>query len=155
MVQVAAYDTTTRPSRDVLNQGLQALSKSFGRIHSLACPRMQGVQLPWIPPDLIQYVENGRNPDIYTREFVELVRRGNRLMRGKQAAFADFRDILARELMSALPEVAADVDSVVRATGGPGRRWDADEFLEIDPAEPAAGAAAAAGGNDTAGLSPQ
>ena len=76
--------------------------------------------LPAIPPELIQYVENGRNPDIYTREFVELVRRGNQLMRGKMAAFASFRDVLAGEMRSALPEVAGDVDRVVEMTSPEG-----------------------------------
>jgi mediator of RNA polymerase II transcription subunit 10 len=73
-----------------------------------------------VPPELIQYVENGRNPDIYTREFVELVRRGNQLMRGKQQAFASFRDVLAEQISSAMPELREDVAKVVDATGGAG-----------------------------------
>lgn len=66
----------------------------------------------------MEYVENGRNPDIYTREFVELVRRGNQLMRGKMRAFGEFRDVLAREMVSAMPEVRGDVERVVGETGG-------------------------------------
>lgn len=42
----------------------------------------------------------------------------NQLARGKERAFAGFRDVLAREMTSALPEVAADVARVVEATGG-------------------------------------
>lgn len=71
-----------------------------------------------MPPELLEYVENGRNPDIYTREFVELVRRGNQLMRGKQSAFASFRDILAEQMSSAMPELREDVAKVLEATGG-------------------------------------
>jgi mediator of RNA polymerase II transcription subunit 10 len=63
-------------------------------------------------------VDNGRNPDIYTREFVELARRGNQLMKGKMAAYADFRDVLAGEMGRALPEISEDVGRVVEATGG-------------------------------------
>lgn len=74
--------------------------------------------MPSVPPELLEYVENGRNPDIYTREFVELVRRGNQLMRGKMRAFGEFRDVLAREMGSALPELRGDVERVVRETGG-------------------------------------
>jgi hypothetical protein len=55
-----------------------------------------------VPPELLEYVENGRNPDIYTREFVELVRRGNQLMRGKTAGFGAFRDVLAADMAAAL-----------------------------------------------------
>jgi mediator of RNA polymerase II transcription subunit 10 len=75
-------------------------------------------QLPAIPPELIQYVDNGRNPDIYTREFVELARRGNQLMKGKQDAFASFRDVLAGEMGKAMPELREDVGRVLDYTGG-------------------------------------
>lgn len=74
--------------------------------------------VPGIPEPLVQYVENGRNPDIYTREFVELVRRLNQLARGKAHAFRDFRDVLAAQVAAALPEVRADVRRVLDATGG-------------------------------------
>jgi len=74
--------------------------------------------LPSIPPELIQYVDNGRNPDIYTREFVELARRGNQLMKGKITAFADFRDVLAGEMGKALPELREDIGRVLDETGG-------------------------------------
>ncbi|KAF2970273.1 hypothetical protein GQX73_g3292 [Xylaria multiplex] len=125
MVQVTAYDTTTssssplssppsRPSRDVLAAELTALSRSLQTIHRTSATRT----LPQVPPDLVQYVDNGRNPDIYTREFVELVRRGNQLMRGKQSAFASFRDVLAGEIENAMPELRDDAARVVAATGG-------------------------------------
>lgn len=73
---------------------------------------------PSIPEPLIQYVENGRNPDIYTREFVELVRRLNQLVRGKMHAFGGFRDVLARDMCAAMPELRDDVRRVLEATGG-------------------------------------
>ncbi len=39
-------------------------------------------------------------------------------MLGKEAAFASFRDVLAREMVSAMPELREDVQLVVEATGG-------------------------------------
>ncbi len=57
---------------------------------------------------------------MYTREFVELVRRMNQLSRGKVQAFESFRDVLAHEMEAALPELREDVRRVVQATGGPG-----------------------------------
>ncbi|EME49304.1 hypothetical protein DOTSEDRAFT_19766 [Dothistroma septosporum NZE10] len=71
-----------------------------------------------LPIEIIQYVENGRNPDIYTREFVELVMRYNQQQKGRSEAFAAFRDILGREIMSGIPEIRDDVKQVVIATGG-------------------------------------
>lgn len=39
-------------------------------------------------------------------------------MRGKMHAFGEFRDVLAREMATALPELRPDVERVVRETGG-------------------------------------
>lgn len=78
----------------------------------------QNTPLPYVPPELIQYVDNGRNPDIYTREFVELARKSNQLMKGKIEAFSSFRDVLAGEMRKALPELEADIALVLDKTGG-------------------------------------
>ncbi|KPM35348.1 hypothetical protein AK830_g11220 [Neonectria ditissima] len=120
MVQVSTYDSMGRSSREVLTSEIKTLSRSLQALHTAASPPNN---LPSIPPELIEYVENGRNPDIYTREFVELVRRGNQLMRGKLNAFASFRDVLAEQMTVAMPELRDDVAHVVEATGGvaPGR----------------------------------
>jgi mediator of RNA polymerase II transcription subunit 10 len=42
-------------------------------------------------------------------------------MMGKEAAFRSFRDVLAREMDSALPELREDVKVVLEATGGVSR----------------------------------
>ena len=93
----------------------KTLSRSLQTLHTSAAPPNY---LPSVPPELLEYVENGRNPDIYTREFVELVRRGNQLMRGKMHAFGSFRDVLAADLATAMPELRKDVETVCEATGG-------------------------------------
>ncbi|KAL9602816.1 MAG: hypothetical protein Q9179_002418 [Wetmoreana sp. 5 TL-2023] len=66
-----------------------------------------------VPPEIIEYVDEGRNPDIYTREFIELVVKSNQYMKGKSEAFASFRDILAEKMVEAWPEMKADVDKVL------------------------------------------
>ncbi|GIK02471.1 RNA polymerase II mediator complex subunit [Aspergillus viridinutans] len=78
-------------------------------------PLLRDIQLP---PEIIDYVDAARNPDIYTREFVELVQRGNQDLKGKKGAFARFRDVLAREMRSAMPECRGEVERVLAATGG-------------------------------------
>ena len=72
----------------------------------------------YLPPEIITYVDAARNPDIYTREFVELVQRGNQDLHGKKLAFLGFRDVLAREMRGAMPECRSEVDRVVAFTGG-------------------------------------
>ncbi|KAE9988414.1 hypothetical protein EG328_011174 [Venturia inaequalis] len=71
-----------------------------------------------IPVEVIDYVQEGRNPDIYTREFVELVMKINQMHKGKTEAFGDFRDILAREFVGAVPEMRVPVERVVGVSGG-------------------------------------
>ncbi|CCE31679.1 related to negative transcription regulator [Claviceps purpurea 20.1] len=94
----------------------KTLSHSIKSIHEVSSSPT--TNLPLVPPELLDYVESGRNPDIYTREFTELTRRGNQLMRGKALAFGDFRDVLAREISTAMPELRGDVERVVEETGG-------------------------------------
>ncbi|RSL61281.1 hypothetical protein CEP54_006326 [Fusarium duplospermum] len=123
MVQVATYDSVGRPSKEVLSNEIKTLSQSLRTVHISASPPNN---LPSVPPELLEYVEHGRNPDIYTREFVELVRRGNQLMRGKRHAFEAFRDTLAENMTTAMPELRDDVAQVVEATGGvpPGKKTE-------------------------------
>src|SRR3954468_13980433 len=85
LVQISSYDISGRPSRDILEASILRLSSSLQSVHRLT---QDENRLPIIPPELIQYVDNGRNPDIYTREFVELARKGNQTMKGKMEAFA-------------------------------------------------------------------
>lgn len=67
---------------------------------------------------MIQYVEDGRNPDIYTREFVELVVKQNQFMSGKRRAFRRFRDVLASQIEVGFPELREEVGKIVEGTGG-------------------------------------
>ncbi len=71
-----------------------------------------------IPHDVITFVENGRNPDVYTRQFTETVQALNQKLKGKSEAFGMFRDALAREIKTAMPEVEGEVRTVVEQTGG-------------------------------------
>ncbi|KAI7191238.1 hypothetical protein KC343_g11739 [Hortaea werneckii] len=72
----------------------------------------------FIPVEIIGYVESTRNPDIYTRDFVELVMRYNQSLAGQSAGLAQFRDIFGKEIMSAIPELSQDVSEILVATGG-------------------------------------
>ena len=71
-----------------------------------------------VPLDLIEYVERKRNPDVYKREIVEDVMKSNQMQKGRSEAFGTFRDLLGREMMSAIPDIREDVREVVEASGG-------------------------------------
>lgn len=70
-----------------------------------------------IPPQVLKYVDEGRNPDIYTRELIEATQKTNEIVKSKSEAFASFRDILAAELTKAMPEIQSDVARIL--AGGP------------------------------------
>ncbi|KAL8948064.1 MAG: hypothetical protein Q9222_005717 [Ikaeria aurantiellina] len=97
-------------------QTQQELVRLITRLHgSLVTLYNDAETLPTqIPPEIIDYVDDGRNPDIYTREFVELVQKGNQYLKGKSEAFTGFRDALADEMVKAWPEMKIDVDKVLQ-----------------------------------------
>ncbi|KAL2043199.1 hypothetical protein N7G274_004259 [Stereocaulon virgatum] len=70
-----------------------------------------------LPPEIIDYIDQGRNPDIYTRELVESVQRSNQFLKGKSEAFAGFRDCLADEIIKHLPEAEAKVKDILGGKG--------------------------------------
>ncbi|CAK7269665.1 RNA polymerase II mediator complex subunit [Sporothrix epigloea] len=126
MLHTSAYDAAAPDtSLDALVTEVRILSQSLRDVNEVVeqdggatslDSNPAGRGLPAIPRDLVQYVEAGRNPDIYTREFVELVRRTNQLRAGKSRAFAQFRDTLAGQIRSALPELSGDVDRIMMDT---------------------------------------
>ena len=145
------HSTVSSPSsssRDVLANELRALERSLQAVHGTATRPDPERSLPRVPPELVHYVEGGRNPDIYTREFVELARRGNQLLRGKQSAFASFRDALAAEIARAMPELRDDAAAAVAATSGSGSGAGAGAggaaAAAVPPAHGAASVAASA-----------
>jgi mediator of RNA polymerase II transcription subunit 10 len=71
-----------------------------------------------IPPDIISYVENSRNPDIYTREFVETVQRMNQMLKGRSEALQMLQQQIAWQLTSVIPELKDDVARAVESSGG-------------------------------------
>lgn len=70
----------------------------------------------FFPLDVIQYIENGRNPDVYTREFVELAAKQNQYINGKMTAMFQFQNILGDAIKETYPELAPAVDNVKERT---------------------------------------
>lgn len=69
-----------------------------------------------IPLEVVQYIEDGRNPDIYTREFVEAIRRSNQYQRGKMHGLKQLRDSLADKIVDEFPELQKPVDDIIKRT---------------------------------------
>ena len=82
------------------SQLANSLSSLSAAATSPSTSSSDGLSSTIIPPDIIAYVEEGRNPDIYTREFVELVQRRNVYLRGKIEAFKGFAGVLEEEMLA-------------------------------------------------------
>lgn len=107
-------------SNDLLVDKLTNLTNSLAHLQTLtsknASPQNPIHQVS-IAPEIIDYVDDGRNPDIFTREFVENVQRGNAVVNGKRNAFKDFSQILAGTIKEKLPGWEEDVDGIMDDAG--------------------------------------
>jgi mediator of RNA polymerase II transcription subunit 10 len=71
-----------------------------------------------IPPEVTNYVESSRNPDIFTREFVETVQRMNQMLKGRSDALQMLQEQIAWQLTNVIPELKDDVVKAVESSGG-------------------------------------
>ncbi|CUM48498.1 Mediator of RNA polymerase II transcription subunit 10 [Debaryomyces fabryi] len=69
-----------------------------------------------IPVDVISYIEDGRNPDVYTREFVEVTARSNARLKGKMLGFQKLRDVLGDKLSKEFPELGDAIEDIKKRT---------------------------------------
>ncbi|KAI8148959.1 transcription factor subunit Med10 of mediator complex-domain-containing protein [Fennellomyces sp. T-0311] len=64
----------------------------------------------YIPEEVINFVEHGRNPDIFTQGFVERAASENQFTYGKIKAVDDFKSILSDEFAKHYPELYENKD---------------------------------------------
>ncbi|KAK5015346.1 RNA polymerase-like protein II mediator complex subunit 10 [Cryomyces antarcticus] len=121
---VQSYDYDGTQSAEAMTREIHSLLTSLKSLTRIS--RSLPLRLP---PEIIAYISDGRNPDIYTREFVELVQRHNQFLKGRAEAFAAFGGVLAAEMMTAMPEVRDDILCVLAST------YDSVAALEARPQE--------------------
>ncbi|KAG9191203.1 mediator of RNA polymerase II transcription subunit 10 [Alternaria panax] len=110
---VQAYDHHGSKTQEAMKRETQSLIQNLVKLARTA----PSVNIN-IPPEVMSYVENSRNPDIFTREFVETVQRMNQMLYGRVDAYRALQEQLALHVSSAIPELKNDVNSVVESTGG-------------------------------------
>lgn len=105
---------------DLLVDKMTDLAQSLNRLQDMtsatASPNNPIHQVR-IAPEIVDYVDDGRNPDIFTRDFVENVQRGNAVINGKQKAFKDFSEVFAEVLKERMPGIGRHVDQVMENAG--------------------------------------
>lgn len=119
-LSVSTY-TPPPPSAQSTHPSIQTLATLINRLttelRALASLTAATPPIP-IPPETIAYVDAGRNPDIYTREFVEAVGETAEYLKGRSEAMRGFRDVLAEEIGRGRPELKEAAERVVANTGG-------------------------------------
>lgn len=69
-----------------------------------------------VPLEVVQYIEDGRNPDIYTREFIEAIRRSNQYQRAKLLALRSLKNTLAEKIVEEFPDLQDSVQMILQKT---------------------------------------
>ncbi|KIW79034.1 hypothetical protein Z517_08874 [Fonsecaea pedrosoi CBS 271.37] len=107
-------------TQDLLVDKLTDLTNSLSQLKHQTSPTESPnnyIHQVAIAPEIVDYVDDGRNPDIFTRDFVENVQRGNAVINGKQQAFREFSEIFAQKLKEGIPGVSKEVERVLRNAG--------------------------------------
>ncbi|KAI8941111.1 RNA polymerase II mediator complex subunit [Plenodomus lindquistii] len=110
---VQSYDHHGGKTQEAMKREIQSLVQNLVKLSSTA----PSVQID-IPPEVTTYVENSRNPDIFTREFVETVQRMNQMLSGRVDAYRMLQEQLAIQISAVIPELKDDVHAIVLSTGG-------------------------------------
>ncbi|KAK4055513.1 hypothetical protein OIV83_000059 [Microbotryomycetes sp. JL201] len=84
-----------------ISQTLDHLASLYGNKDSVADIN--------IPLDVINYVDQGKNPHTYTREMIERVAGENMYTNGILSAVSEYHDILTSQMSEAFPELASMV----------------------------------------------
>ena len=115
--QTYGFRPETQP---VLINQIEELTHSLAKLQDLASPTTHpnsSLHELFVAPEIIDYVDDGRNPDIYGREFIETVQRGNAVLNGKKQAFKDFSVVFAQMLKEGIAGVDKQVDRVMEHAG--------------------------------------
>uniref|UniRef100_A0A060T9T1 Mediator of RNA polymerase II transcription subunit 10 n=1 Tax=Blastobotrys adeninivorans TaxID=409370 RepID=A0A060T9T1_BLAAD len=104
----------TAQAKEGLLERVNLLAEQLHQVQTNAYDKVRDIQ---VPLDIVQYIEDGRNPDVYTREFVELLAKQNQYVNGKMKAMKQFRDILGTKIKEAYPDMESSVDGVIERTG--------------------------------------
>lgn len=102
----------TVEGKEGLLERINVLTNQFQQLNQSA----YNLQNKSVPLDIIEYIENGRNPDVYTREFVELLAKQNQYVNGKMHAMNHFRNILSSQIKDAYPDLESSINDINQRT---------------------------------------
>lgn len=99
---VTSDSATSDPSGDLVQRKVRAFAGDARAVLDAA----QRLDAVLVPLDILAYIDDGRNPDVYSREFVELVARQNQSVAGTLGALRTFQRSLGSEIAEHFPQLA-------------------------------------------------
>ncbi|KAG0032056.1 hypothetical protein BGZ81_011733 [Podila clonocystis] len=74
-----------------------------------------------VPMEVLSFIEDGKNPDLFTKSFIECVAGENQFTNGKITAMKSFESSLAENLGAAFPEEMDEYQDILKSiAAGPG-----------------------------------
>ncbi|KAI8599815.1 transcription factor subunit Med10 of mediator complex-domain-containing protein [Dissophora ornata] len=120
-LSITVYDFQAE-SNSLVHQKIQELISQLSEIESYK--DKLDMMVPW---EVLSYIEDGKNPDLFSKSFVEAVAGENQFTNGKITALKSFEAALTQNLGSAFPEemmdyeqILKDVDMTTNATSSSG-----------------------------------
>ncbi|KAF9118587.1 Mediator of RNA polymerase II transcription subunit 10 [Mortierella sp. 14UC] len=102
-LSITVYDFQAE-SNSLVHQKIQELTKQLGEIEQFK--DQLDMMVPW---EVLSYIEDGKNPDLFSKTFVEAVAGENQFTNGKS-----FEAALAQSLGDAFPEDMADYNAILQ-----------------------------------------
>lgn len=90
-------------SQHVLNQKIHLMVSGLQEIDKLKA-QLHDVQ---VPLEVFEYIDQGKNPQLYTKDCMERALHKNELVKGKIDAYKRFKDLLLEELTPVFPSEMA------------------------------------------------
>lgn len=103
-LELTASDYPADAAPELLQDQLRRLVNDYKELESIK--DATGID---VPQDVLEYIEAGRNPNVYSRQFSEAVTRESQGMHGKMAAHKDFAVVLGGCIEQDFPELTNHV----------------------------------------------
>lgn len=96
---IIVSDFQPQTGQTVLNQKIHQIVSSLNNIDKLKSA-VQNVQ---VPIDVFDYIDKGKNPQFYTKDYMEKALIRNEEVKGKIENYKRFKDLLVEELSKVFP----------------------------------------------------
>ncbi|KAI8060307.1 transcription factor subunit Med10 of mediator complex-domain-containing protein [Gongronella butleri] len=98
-LSVMVYDFQPQSNEHVRNK-INAILEHFQSIDHLKDQLTE-----FVPEEVINYIETGRNPELFTQAFLSRAASENQFTNGKIQAVDDFRSLLSAEFTKSFPDL--------------------------------------------------